>query len=233
VKWIYASPRLHKVASIVSSALWRDDSWQWCRIESGPARDLWIQAQPRTQKFQVAGVYEPAVTRALAEHPAGTVWDVGAHTGYFVLVALRQGSAVVAIEPDVENATRIRAALARNQLTATVVEAAAGESEGTAFLERAEKTSFNRISDRGTPVQVTTLDTLYARGISEPPTLVKIDVEGFEAEVLRGARRLLRQARPTLLIELHPWGDRQAALEELGDYAISPLADGHVLAVPR
>ena len=232
-KRIYASRRAHKLTSLVASMIWRDDSWQWRRIATGPAKGLWMQVQPRTQKFQVAGVYEPAVARTLDEQPRGTVWDVGAHTGYFVLVALAAGHKVVAVEPDADNAARIHETLARNGLSATVIEAAAGEREGTALLETSDKTSFNRISECGTPVRLMTLDSLYSQDVSEPPTLVKIDVEGYEAEVLRGARRLLQEARPTLLIELHPWADRTTTLGELANYVVSPIADDHVLAVPR
>jgi hypothetical protein len=50
---------------------------------------------------------------------------------------------------------------------------------------------------------VTTLDT-YCREHGLSPTIIKIDVEGLEAEVLAGARSILEQSRPFLLIEINP-----------------------------
>ena len=51
-------------------------------------------------------------------------------------------------------------------------------------------------------VPLTTLDALIAR--HGMPAFVKIDVEGFEFEVLKGSGRLLSDIRPTLIIEIHP-----------------------------
>jgi hypothetical protein len=46
-------------------------------------------------------------------------------------------------------------------------------------------------------------DDLVASGVLPPPALVKIDVEGAEADVLRGATATLRTHRPLLLLEVH------------------------------
>jgi hypothetical protein len=51
-------------------------------------------------------------------------------------------------------------------------------------------------------VDVVTLDRLVADGSLPRPTFVKIDVEGFEREVLDGMSAILRDHRPTLLVEL-------------------------------
>jgi FkbM family methyltransferase len=52
-------------------------------------------------------------------------------------------------------------------------------------------------------VPVTTIDA-YCRSHNIRPSLIKIDVEGFEFNVLNGARDTLKQFRPSVLIELHP-----------------------------
>ena len=59
--------------------------------------------------------------------------------------------------------------------------------------------------------------------------MVKIDVEGTELAVLRGARRLLAEARPLLVFEVWPQRDRRAIFSLLGDagYRVQPL--GHVV----
>src|SRR5262249_40412089 len=52
-------------------------------------------------------------------------------------------------------------------------------------------------------VQIETLDEIAAR-TSDPVTLVKLDLEGAELDVLRGARRLLRETKPYILFEVAP-----------------------------
>jgi hypothetical protein len=51
-------------------------------------------------------------------------------------------------------------------------------------------------------VEETTLDDFVRQG-GRPPTFIKVDVEGSEGSVLRGARAVLSEHRPVLLIELH------------------------------
>jgi hypothetical protein len=60
-------------------------------------------------------------------------------------------------------------------------------------------------------VYVTTLDNLVFKGGLPPPTKVKIDVEGFECEVLTGAKRVLENYAPDLYIELHDTTAEQIA----------------------
>ena len=160
----------------------------------------------------------------------GVVWDVGSHIGYFVLVALRLGCSLIAIEPNPSNVQRIRATLARNDLACTVLQIAAGPSFRTAKLAVEGDSSTGRISAHGVSVRTVPLDILLE---SHPaPALIKIDVEGFEAEVLRGADRLLNEIRPVFLIELHPWADETFVFEQLGAYDITTFDEHHLLAMP-
>jgi hypothetical protein len=77
---------------------------------------------------------------------------------------------------------------------------------------------------------MTTLDDLRARYAA--PTILKIDVEGFESEVLRGGGRVLSEDGPALLIELHPWADARAVHALLGGFQVAEVDPGHLLAVP-
>ena len=54
------------------------------------------------------------------------------------------------------------------------------------------------------PIQTVTLDTYCAEACARPD-LVKIDVEGAELLVLRGARKLLRESHPALILAVHPY----------------------------
>ena len=68
----------------------------------------------------------------------------------------------------------------------------------------------------GRPVQQVVLDDYFDRG---PFSLIKIDVEGMELEVLRGAQRIIEAHRPILYVE-DDRGDKaadlEAALRDLG-----------------
>jgi FkbM family methyltransferase len=231
---VYGSPRLHGLARRVSPLIYRDDEWGWHRIEGGPAKGCWIAARPRTHKFALAGTYEPAVVRYLEEHAGGgVVWDVGAHTGYTTIVAARLGAAVVAVEAHPDNASRLRSAVARNGLGRHVVvlESALGSYSGVARLATSgDSGSTGRISAEGIEVPMTTLDELRDR--YPAPTILKIDVEGFESEVLRGGGRLLSEDRPALLIELHPWADAHKVHDLLRHFRTAELDAAHVVAVP-
>jgi FkbM family methyltransferase len=230
---VYRSPWLHGLASQVAPLIYRDDGWGWHRIERGPAGGCWIAARPRTHKFTLAGSYEPTVVRYLEEHLRhGVLWDVGAHTGYMTLVAARLGAVVVAIEAHPDNASRLRSAVARNGLgrNVHVVESAVGSCGGVARLAPGGDSSTGRIADEGIEVPMTTLDEL--RSGYPAPTILKIDVEGFEAEVLRGGTALLTDGRPAVLIELHPWADAGEVYAQLGQFRLAELDAGHVLAKP-
>ena len=151
---------------------------------------------------------------AAAITPGDVIYDVGAHIGTYTIIALRRsgpGGAVVAYEPDDAAREHLvrhlewngagRSALIRAVCCGAVPGEATfyyapGEADGQSGLVPVR--GFSRRS-----VPVTTLDEEIA-AIGLAPSLVKIDVEGAEWEVLKGAEFTLRRDRPRLLISLHP-----------------------------
>lgn len=63
---------------------------------------------------------------------------------------------------------------------------------------------------------------------------VKLDVEGHELDVLRGAEWLLREKRPVAVVEVHNQADREAVATELlnAQYRPTWISNQHLLAVP-
>jgi FkbM family methyltransferase len=140
--------------------------------------------------------------------------DVGANVGVFsTLVGTRiPGVRITALEPFPPVREDLLANLALNDLTITVVDCAVSDTAGEATFEVLDRDVLNRLAPdggggadghggaRSIMVPVTTLDELVG---GDPPALIKIDVEGSELLVMKGARRLLTDAAtaPVLLFE--------------------------------
>jgi FkbM family methyltransferase len=166
----------------------------------------------------VAESYEPEVWAHLMTHlrPGDTVADVGAFIGlYTVALAKRAGASgrIIAYEPDPDNCATLKAHLALNKVTACVevVEAAVSDHAGQVSFQTGEA-SQSRIAAAATAntraVPSVTLDEMFAHKVLD---LLKIDVEGYEKAVLRGASGVLRsreRAPRVIYIEVHPyaWG---------------------------
>lgn len=134
-------------------------------------------------------------------------FDIGANAGERTAIFESLHAHVVAVEPQHGCAEQLRRRFARSNAV-TVVEAAAGAARGTGELRLAgapelasmsdewiskvtESGRFSRFSwDSSETVRVTTLDELIAE--FGEPAFCKIDVEGYEAEVLAGLSRPLR-----------------------------------------
>ncbi|MBM3677300.1 MAG: FkbM family methyltransferase, partial [Actinobacteria bacterium] len=136
------------------------------------------------------------------EWPSGALAvDGGAHLGHVALTMARAGAEVLAYEPQPAILPALRANVARNGLQAQVsVRAAAlGSGRGEAFLS-SEGSSSTLAGGRGTRVDVVSLDDDLAGRV---PTVVKLDLEGWEVEALRGMRRTL-EGDVVLLVECNP-----------------------------
>ncbi|MFC7473177.1 FkbM family methyltransferase [Dankookia sp. GCM10030260] len=148
----------------------------------------------------------------------GVVLDVGANIGLSALALaplLPQGR-ILACEPSPRTVAALRRTLALNGLEARVaVEAVAvGAAAGEAAFHAAEHSAGAHLLDPGTlggaalpqvTVPVETVDALVARHGLARLDLIKIDVEGFETEVLDGARATLARFRPLVFAEFNAW----------------------------
>ncbi len=144
-----------------------------------------------------------------------TVLDVGAHQAVIALMlagVVGPDGHVVAVEAEPHNA---RIAERNRELNGaenlTVIHAAGGAAAGVlSFAEGLNGQIDESTSSGNVEVQAVTVDELVAR--FGPPSLVMIDVEGYEGEVLRGAGSVLGDGSTAFLVEVH---------EEIADFGSS------------
>ncbi|HEX4872498.1 MAG TPA: FkbM family methyltransferase [Nevskiaceae bacterium] len=183
-------------------------TWLQLPVLSGPLRGRWWIASSGSRFIR--GTYGADEVQTFLDliRPGDVVYDVGAHVGYYtVMAADRVGPAgqVAAFEPLPLNLKFLRTHLRRNRVrNVEVVPACVGRAAGQARFDPGPGTGRGRLAGQGgLAVEVVALDALVASGRLRPPTLIKMDVEGAEAEALEGAREILRRDRPALLLSVH------------------------------
>ena len=189
-------------------------------------------AGPGNPARVLLGRYEPQQS-ALFERtlkPGDTVFDVGAHAGYYTLLASRlvgpEGH-VFAFEPNPRNLACLRRHVRLNRCdNVTVVEAAVARHTGAMRFDTSRGSGRGRLcADGAAEVATVSLDQFAEeRGIV--PSLIKIDVEGSEVEVLEGARRLLAGCPPLVLSVHHGLGRACSALLLPLGYAMHKIGGG-------
>ena len=238
-------PILGSLIHILSHQTLSADQKVWAQVESGPAKGIWLELNPRTGQNYRLGETERACQAVVAEkvRPGDTFYDLGANIGLFTLLAAQAAGAtgkVFSFEPDVQIAERLRRNAARNGLSnITVVEMGVWSASGTVKFISADSSSPDRGVGRfeldgaaGIPAPCVSLDDFVQSATA--PRGIKCDVEGAEVEVFRGAENLLRAYRPWILCELHSRANNQAWRELVGrlGYSFEVVDENHVLALP-
>lgn len=212
------------------------------RFESGGeprAVELLLDRSSYSQRIMLASLeagqfYEPEVSYFFASllQPGDVVVDIGAHIGYFSVLAGRIVGAegkVFAFEPEPGNYRRLRDHLAQNGLRQVqsfnvALGSAPGTAEmyfnsdndgGHAFWDVAEHQLCERTREEGKRLsaEVVVLDHVLA-GLApgKGPKLIKIDAEGMEYEILKGSlRTILGHEVPYIVCEINRF-----ALERMG-----------------
>lgn len=150
---------------------------------------------------------------ATKQYATGVVLDVGANIGTHTLAYAQYAKHVIAFEPIIGIFNVLCANLALNCIeNVTPLSIAAGDENK---VVKAQSPDFNVVNNFGAfsvgsgdfHCPVRTIDHLWLSDV----TLIKIDVEGYELEVLRGAVETIARCKPALYVE----NDRQEKSEEL------------------
>ncbi|MGQ9920443.1 MAG: FkbM family methyltransferase [Desulfobacca sp.] len=174
--------------------------------------------------------YEARLIQTVLQ-PGDSFWDVGANIGYFALLAATvvgpQGC-VLAWEPGRQAFQRLQENIALNKFPQiTALDVAAADREGTARLygdlsQADTGANLFQGGDRQEWEEVRTipLDTFLHDHPYPPPQFLKIDVEGAELAVLRGAETILTTHTPLLLVEMEDKTLRPAGLtkQDIADF---------------
>lgn len=236
-------------------AFWRYGRWQ---IESRLRPEIefsWIEGSKLIVRNGMTGatgnIYcglHEFVDMAFVLHllrPGDLFVDVGANIGsYTVLASAVCGAQTIAFEPDQETIRALQRNIAANGIgdRVAVVEAAVGARPGRVHFTIGKDTTNRVLPQSGTATREVDLRTLDDVLENKHPLLIKIDVEGFEREVISGAESTLSNPMlQAILIEtvdddvrarLHTSGFQQAAYDPFGRQLLAageeyPHSGGH------
>jgi len=222
-EWLKAQDGFHRgpVHAAIRLLFWR----AMCLLRTGATVRLrrWNLRMFLPTRWRVMGeyiftlreYYEPEL--AYLEEvlsPGKVFFDVGANIGIYTLVASRivgQTGRVVAFEPSIQSFPGLQRNVALNSLTNVIAfRAALSDKRGTARLYHAPDPVANSVC--GDPawgadaeeITVETLDCMFEQACVQHVDVIKIDAEGAEELVLRGAKKILAEMRPVVIFEVNP-----------------------------
>ena len=218
-------------------------SLMWPRLRSGTVdalRDTLRNVSPRlATRFEMRswmrGAYdEAAVIRLLATQSRASI-DVGAHAGAVTLLLARRTVACLAFEPSPAFGYLSRALPPNCRFYPVALSDQAGHatlriphSGRRALRQLASISSTNTLSDftcSTVEVEVRTLDDVVG---DQDIGFIKIDVEGHELAVLKGAQRTLARSRPNLVVEAEE-RHRPGAIESIAALLQAHGYTGHFI----
>lgn len=204
------------------------------RILQGPLRGQRWVAGAATHGCWL-GSYESEKQHAIADrlNDGDVFFDVGANVGFYTLLAAKYVGAtgqVVAFEPFPGNVSFLQRHMTLNHLeNVELFEAAVSDQAGTGKFSPGPDGCTGRLGGDGQlAVELVTLDDLTVSGRIPFPDVIKIDVEGAEFQVLKGAAKLLSDRHPVVFLATHGKQVKHDCLELLKGlrYQCEPLEVG-------
>ena len=179
-------------------------------IRKGPAKGMsWIVGSASHGCW--LGTYELQKQEALERFVRNnmTIYDIGAQAGFYTLFfsSLVGEGKVYAFEPFADNVHYLLEHIRMNEIrNVKVVQVAVSKRTGLgAFSADRGRSQNSLVQDIAAPLLIPTLSLDDAIELLDltPPELVKIDVEGSEAQVLEGSRKTLIRYQPVIFVALH------------------------------
>jgi FkbM family methyltransferase len=183
----------------------------------GPDARIFLDPEDYTHCMMFYGRYSPEIVSVFRRfvRPGDAVIDVGAHIGYLTLhlaALVGQQGHVYSFEPDDRVAVNLDKSIAASNMTwihafrlaltaqKQDIEFYLAQGHGSSTAVKASK----HLNVTQTVVPGITLDELVADGkVVSKIRLIKMDIEGFEIEALKGMRELIRRSRPIMVVEVN------------------------------
>jgi FkbM family methyltransferase len=222
-RWLFSSykgmeRKLHHLKDWWGTKIWKKTT----EVTTPLGFKLVSGFHPAYQQMRTGGfeVEETKIIKKMLAHVRVFV-DVGANLGYYTCLASQQGRPVLAFEPQQQNLKCLMQNLIVNgyQDTVEIFPLALSEKPGLLTLYGASGPSASLIkgwagysSMYSQQIPVSTLDNILGSRFEEERIFIKIDVEGAEYQVLKGALLTLdRKVKPIWLLEVcleefHPSG---------------------------
>jgi FkbM family methyltransferase len=207
------------------------------KIAAGGLAGFTFELNLLTEKDYWLGTYEVELQQAVSQLliPGMCIYDVGANIGYVTLLLARaagESGQVVAFEALPANVARLEKHVALNQLggRVTVVPAAVVDRAGPVhFLVHPSTSMGKAVGSAGRDKMEDYLEEIEVPGVAldgyvlehdaRPPQAIKMDIEGGEVLAIKGMQRILLEARPLLLVELHGHEAARAVWDSLARHA--------------
>lgn len=206
-----------KIYQLLKSAkliLFKEEVVKNVRIEDVSFQILLKKSNGLVDKtIYMHGIWEPAITEIIFNKlKSGDVFfDVGANIGYFTLLSARLvgiNGVVHSFEPIPRVYYQLSENLKLNNLkNVTAHNFAVGSFENKILINTYDNnigmsSLLKESGDSAEEVEVKVLDDIFSD--TERIDFMKIDVEGFEYEVLKGASKLIKKHKPKILFEINP-----------------------------
>ena len=144
-------------------------------------------------------MWEREVRETVGDLEGRLFMDIGANIGFYSVLAARNRNYVVAVEPDKKAYLALQDNIDANGLSARIEahNVAAWSDNAQVLFKPGKHHDTGSVSDTGVPVRAVSVDTLLDGRV---PSMIKIDAEGAEPEILRGMPDTL-DARPRIVFE--------------------------------
>lgn len=141
------------------------------------------------------------------------IFDIGAQAGFYTLLAselVGEKGKVFSFEPFPRNISYLKKNIAiNNYRNIEVIEAVVTENTGILKFKKGENNFTGQIDENGElEVKAVSIDDLVNKGILSIPNIIKIDVEGAELLVLKGAAYILKKYKPAIFLSIHIFNDK-------------------------
>ena len=216
------------------------------QVAAGGLEGASFELDLQTEKDYWLGIYEPNLQRVIKDFvkPGWVVYDVGANIGYISLLlaqAVLDTGHIVAFEALPDNFTRLQKNIRLNSLEdrITAIHAAVIDAGRPVTFMVGPSNGMGKVVGSAGRQEVVYAQSLTVSGISldeyvyqaghPAPQAVKMDIEGGEVMALPGMRRVLQEAHPLMLLELHGPESAQVAAQILREtgYRLYTMAPGY------